>query len=500
MIRRFLIHEIGQPCTELRRAEAERILRAQPFLADATVEAIADSGGTTRLHVITVDEISLLGAVSVSSGSPYVTRFKLGDGNILGAGMLASAEWRDGLFYRDAWIARVVDFQLFGRPYQISGEVAREHLGEEWSTEAMHPFFTDLQRAAWRLSAGATTGFFSFPRQGADDASIGFDRAYADVGAIIRLGVPGRLSLFGASLSRERETTAQSPVIITDTGVIADTSTVLIGRYVGHRTARINALWGVRSLGFRRRVGFDALNAAQDIRHGFQLGVLAGRSLAVLGSTDDDIFVAADLYSGWTSGPVFVGLQLRGEGRENYNENRWDGIVVSGRAAAYLLTSSRHTIITSVEYGGGWRHRSPFALALGEPDGGVRGYEGSEVIGAQRGIARMESRWNVATIGRAADVGLSLFGDAGRMYAGDVPFGVDTPLRYGIGIGILAAVPARSRRIWRLEIGYPLSSDPDASLDIRLSSSDLTRVFWREPRDVARSRERFVPASLFNWP
>ena len=39
IIRRFLALKPGERCTELRRSESERILRAQPYLADATVLA-----------------------------------------------------------------------------------------------------------------------------------------------------------------------------------------------------------------------------------------------------------------------------------------------------------------------------------------------------------------------------------------------------------------------------------------------------------------------------
>ena len=41
----FLLLSAGQPCTERLRAESERILRFQPFLADATVrKRFADQG------------------------------------------------------------------------------------------------------------------------------------------------------------------------------------------------------------------------------------------------------------------------------------------------------------------------------------------------------------------------------------------------------------------------------------------------------------------------
>ena len=41
VIRRYLALQLGDKCTEVRRAESERILRSQPFIADATVLAYA---------------------------------------------------------------------------------------------------------------------------------------------------------------------------------------------------------------------------------------------------------------------------------------------------------------------------------------------------------------------------------------------------------------------------------------------------------------------------
>jgi hypothetical protein len=500
MIRRFLLLQLGDRCTELRRAESERVLRAQPFLADATVITVPDGAGGVRLHVITIDEFSVLGAAGARNSSPYVSRLKAGDGNMLGQGVLMSAEWKDGLFYRDTYAGRYVDYQLFGRPYQLMIEGARRPLGEEWETEASHPFLTDLQRTAWRISGGESHGYFRYLRQGVEGPALEFRRNFADVGGIVRIGEPGRLSLFGASLSRERELPDEVSVVITDRGLLPDTSTALAGRYTLHRTARLNALWGVRNIRFIRVSGFDALNATQDLRRGFQLGVLAGRSLSVLGSTDDDIFVAADLYAGWTHRNTFIGLQFLGEGRQNYDENQWDGILGSGRAASYLKYARNHMLITSVEYSGGWEQRTPYQLQLSDADGGIRGYRDSRVTGAQRGVIRAEERWNWRSMGRTADVGFALFGDMGKMWAGDVPFGVDTKIRYGVGAGILAHLPARSRRLWRVDVALPLSADQHAGWEVRLSSSNFTRIFWREPRDVARSRERFVPSSIFNWP
>src|SRR5678815_522925 len=60
VILRYLALQLGDACTEVRRAESERILRAQPFIADATVLAYADGNGGVSLNVTTVDEVSIL--------------------------------------------------------------------------------------------------------------------------------------------------------------------------------------------------------------------------------------------------------------------------------------------------------------------------------------------------------------------------------------------------------------------------------------------------------
>ena len=45
VVRRFLLMKVGDPCNQIRRAESERILRAQPFLVDARIRAYDDEAG-----------------------------------------------------------------------------------------------------------------------------------------------------------------------------------------------------------------------------------------------------------------------------------------------------------------------------------------------------------------------------------------------------------------------------------------------------------------------
>lgn len=505
VIRRFLALKVGDRCSELRRAESERILRAQPYLADARVIARDDGNGGVRIEVVTYDELSYVAGLAASTvGGTRLTAVKLGNRNLQGEAMELQGEWRSGNFYRDLYSMRLVDYQLLGRPYQLVVEGARRPQGHNWSTELTHPYFTDLQRIAWRAMAGEQDTYQRLLVRGAALApAVGLTRRFWDVGGILRIGVPGRLSLFGASLSMESEQPAQGPVFVTDTGIVRasdDFTSVLDGRWAGHQSARVNALWGVRNVRFLRVTGFDALRGPQDVRIGFQFGTLFGRSLPVIGSDDDDIFIASDVYIANGSRRSFLALQARGEGREDGDTRRWDGILTSGRLAWYLRPASWNTLQASAEWSGGWRMRVPFQVSFADIEGGVRGYRDSRLAGSQRAVVRLEDRLFLGTVKQSADVGLALFADAGRLWAGDAPFGVDAKPHLGAGIGLLAAVPPRSKRVFRIDVAKALTPDPDARWEVRLTSGDFTRGFWRDPRDVRSARERTVPQSVFNWP
>jgi hypothetical protein len=498
LVQRFLAFHEGQDCSELRRAESERILRAQPFLANATVLAIDDGRGGVRIDVVTVDEIAIVADVGVKAPLTF-TKLALGNANLSGAGIYTAGSWQQGNFYRDAYGIRFIDYQLFGRAQHLELNGERHSIGGEWTAQTSHPFFTDLQRAAWRSTIGGSRSYYSAITTTGRTPAVGVDWSFADVGGIIRIGVPGRLSLFGASLSRERSDPDDQAVYITPTGLL-DAAPTKMDSFTVHRSARINALWGVRNLNFLRVRGFDALNGIQDLRRGFQLGTLFGRSLAVLGSRDDDIFVAAELYGGNGSDRVFTAFQIQGEGRQNYDRNRWDGIMSSGRAALYVKPSPVHTLVASAEYGVGWHQLVPFQLSIGEPDGGVRGYGAARVAGSQRIVFRGEERWFWGRPWDVADAGLAVFSDVGRIWAGDAPLGEDSYWRSSVGVGLLAGIPSGSRRMWRLDFALPLSHLDKARLEFRIGNRDQSRTFWREPEDMRRSHGRLMPTSVFNWP
>ena len=500
LVRRYLLMMRGDRCTELRRAESERILRAQPFLADASVQAFESDSSGVDLEVRTIDETSVVIGAAVASASPFLTSTRIGSSNLGGDGIYLVGNWRHDPRFRDGYGVKFTDFQFGALPYILAADAQQNPLGDHWSIESAHPFLTDLQRLAWSGKVGSSNDYgFFVPTKDVRHA-LDFRRTFFDVGALVRVGPPGRLSLFGASVSGEREDPGEVPILVTPAGALLDTTSAFAGRYTQHRIARLNALWGVRDIGFVRVRGFDALTATQDIPVGFQLGTQFGRSLTAIGARDDDIFMSGDIYVGAATEKAAARLQLQGEGRRSNDQSAWDGVVTSGRAAQYLKLGESQTAIASFEWSGGWRMRIPFALTLGEERGGVRGYADDTRPGGQRGVVRLEDRFVLGRPFGLGDAGVGFFADAGRLWAGDVPFGASTPVRTSIGVSILASVPPRSARLWRFDVALPVNSGGARHLELRIVSTDRTSFFWREPDDVLIARERTVPSSIFNWP
>ncbi|AHG90214.1 hypothetical protein J421_2677 [Gemmatirosa kalamazoonensis] len=505
LVDRFLLLHPGDRCDELRRAESERILRAQPYLVDARVTSFDDGHGGVRLEVETRDEFSAIVDAAARAEMPIVTHLRVGEANLAGSGLYASADWKDGgTGYRDGFGGRLTNYQFLGRPFQLTVQGAREGVGDNWWGDLTHPFYTDLQRIAWRASVGGRNDFIELVRPRDDDNALFYRRAYASLGAVLRIGAPGRLSLFGGSLSTERAETEDRVAVLSDSGEVPDLGEPLgfspAEHYKRQHAVRLNSLWGIRNVRFLGATGFDALTGRQDVRRGFQLSTVVGRGLAALGSRDDDVFTSVDMYAGLGTARAFAAGEVRAEGRHDYDTGRWDGIVVSGRAAWYLVPDAWWRTQASVEVGAARAPRVPFQLTLGALDGGVRGFRAASAAGAARAVARLEQRRVLGTPLGLGDMGVAAFADVGRTLAGSAPYGVDSGTQASVGVGVLGAFPPRSRRLWRIDLAFPVTHSPGAKFDVIVSNRDLTRLFWREPRDIQRAREQAVPASVFTWP
>lgn len=498
LIRRFVTLEPGEPCTEFRRSESERILRAQPFLADASVTTRMENDSVVVM-VRSVDEVALVAGVRLRGAS--VRALSLGTLNFAGAGMHAEGRWEEGRARRDGVGAKLAHHQLLGRPYSIVFDGMRRPLGEYYTGSLSHPFITDLQRIAWHAGYSVNKDFASLRRPDRSQLLQPVDRAIWSVGGVLRFGPPHRLGLVGGMVIREHRSPRHEFVLVQrDGSVVPAPDTSGVHRYESFAAANVAGVLGVRALTFTRMHGLDALAADQDVASGTQIA-------ATLGLRPDvehplrNAFGVIDAYAGGRTDRHFLGARAEVESRLDLDQRNWNHMVASARAAWYFKVDDGWVSELAVEGAGVWRSVLPFQIELGDRRSGVRGYARSYEPGAQRLVARFEQRVDVARYqrGRAA-LGVAAFADAGRLWGGDVPFGADTPIRGSVGAAILAAIPAQSQRTIRAELAYPLDRSSGARTELRFVVREPTRGFWFEPARIRWARLAAVPEQIFSWP
>jgi hypothetical protein len=426
---------------------------------------------------------------------------RVGDANLFGEGMRGALLWRHGGAYRDVLGVDFTDYQFGGSRNELRLMARRLERGQVVRGEVIRPFYTDLQRVAWVASGGGVQEYAQFFRPGQPLLAVDTRRGYGNLGALTRIGPVGRLRLVGASLSHERERFGRAPLQLTPTGLVPDTLGAVIPRYRDQDVVRLNALLGVRALRFVPVQGFDALTGTQDVRVGVQLGMVAGRALPLPGIPDRDHLLSGNLYAGMGGAKSFLALQGIGEARHDRTSG-WNNVITSGRLAWYFRPAVKQTTVLQGEWGGGWNLTSPFQLSFGDRTwGGLLGHMNSDQPGARRLVVRGEQRLVIPTRLNVADLGLAVFAEGGRLWSDrTVPFSLTTPWRGAAGVSLLAAVPPRSRRMWRVDLAVPLGSDPRKQFQVRVTNLDRSRLFWQDPMDVLVSRERTAPTSLFQWP
>ncbi len=497
VIAAFLSLETGRPCNEYRRAESERVLRAQSFLADATVTVEPDSGGTVAVMVRTVDEVPV--RVGARFRGVSLQSMALGNENVAGAALRLEGRFERNGAYRTGFGGRVEADALFGRPYLFRLDADRFAVGHQVSAELEHPIFTDLQHVSWHVGAVSRENYLPFERPANDPLVLQADDQNWDIGGLLRIFGTHTVALLGGAVSGRRFDPAAAGVVMDSTGLRADTGSALTRRYTPFHAARLGVTGGLRRVTFRSVDGFDALVGSQDVPSGITVGLLAAHGLSTFG--ENDVFLSSALYAGAATSRAWIGTLAEVEGRRDPATATWNSVIGSARTALYLGGAPGAVLIIADEVSAGKDPRLPLQLTFRDPIGGLMGYRNSGLAGGRRNVIRGELRFSGASVVRRADVGVATFGEAGRLWAGDVPYGVDAT-RATVGVSLLAAYPSRSKRLYRVDLAIPLTrgANGGGSVEVRFSSADRTQGFWTEPSDVARARTGTEPSKLFAWP
>jgi hypothetical protein len=498
VIAAFLSLAPGKPCTEFRRAESERVLRAQPFLSDAAVRVERDSGGMVAVLVTTTDEIPVLVTGRFRGIKPE--SFSLGNENLGGTALRLVGRVERGGAYQTAVGIGVEQDALFGHPYRLILDADRYQVGKRVNAEIEHPFFTNLQRLSWHVGAVTGDDYFRFERPARDPLALAMTNRSWEASALLRIFGTETVAVLGAAVSKRRFDPAGAGIVVSDSGFAPDTGTALINRYNMFSVGRVGVLGGLRRVTFRTVNGFDALVGSQDVMSGAMLGLYAAKGLPQFG--ESDMLLSSVLYLGASTQNALLATVALAEIRRDNQREEWNSGVGSARTAFYWGNAPGMVLVVDNELSVGWHSRLPVQLTFRDPIGGLTGYRASGLAGATRSVTRAELRWSAASMMRKADVGFATFTEVGQLWKGDVPYGVNA-IRTSVGVSLLAAYPSHSKRLYRADFAFPLSASVPSGarrIEVRFSSADRTQGFWIEPSDVSRARTGVEPSRLFAWP
>ncbi len=457
VVRAILPFVHGQKVSSVQIEEAERILRAKPFLYDARVLVRRICEGVVDLDVVVRDVWTLNPSLDFArSGGDSRTGFGLGDVNFLGLGKTLELLFRKERD-QDAVTARYFDPNILGSRWSTDLSVSQLDEGERFRASLVRPFFALDTRWAGGVSVDHYERREDLEFLGRDIAEF---RARTNTGRVHIAHSRGRDGshvdryFLGLALRRERYSFAAGP---------------LQGARGEREYFYPYVAWQRLSDRYLERVNLFRIGVIEDIAMGWQGYLELGWSPSSSLSDGNRFIYDARVTTNWLPGKRHL---LRG------------GAALSGRYAPghggtealwYELSLShvwqnahRWRSISTLRFSGTRDLPLDQQLLLGG-DTGLRGYPRGYQAGDHRFVASFEERylpdWYPWRLFRVA---VAAFVDAGRAwFHEDAP--PYLPSRSGghfdvlanVGLGLrIESVRTRRDRIIYLDLARPLVNGP----------------------------------------
>lgn len=501
--------------------ESGRILRAYAFIARADVFSVRQPDGSHHVVVDTQDEWTTRMNLGVSfEDGLQLESVDLSELNLGGVGIHAGVFLRQRKERKDLG-ARVFFPRILGTRTDAGLSAGRTRAGTFVSEQLAYPFVGEVGRFAVRQTFHRRDELFPYVASdpGADYSHLllPFVDERVELSMAGRLGEPGSLTLLGFGLSRETLRFDDFPGSLeiardNDFGnaepAPAGSESLVAGQAHAASTTRLNLFVGQRNVRFARVRGLDPLAGVQDIQLGTDVGLTLGRSLGALSvgglPSADDLYGRLSFFAGHDPGTSYLFFAAGVEGRQVFSRGAggdgWRDVL--GEADLYGYLRSRktpgHTFFARISAAGGWSMDSPFQLSLGGRSA-VRGLDEEDFPGGRRILLTLEDRFFVRwPAPDLLDLGFTLFADAGRVWAGQVPFGTDSGWKGAVGGGIRFGFPAGTRGVVRMDLAFPLGMDGGRGPVFRVTLYELLGLLtgFQDP-DMARSRRITVGPDFF---
>jgi hypothetical protein len=479
-IRNELLFEEGSCYDPFLLEESARILRTRIFVKWAEVTGTREPDGDVAVQVRVQDDWSLKLGLGLSFDEGFrLEQLLLQENNLLGTGMtvgVARVQAREVLENYGKFEAP----RLFGTDWSFAGTAGATRLGPFVEEEFSFPFTGELSRWAFTEKFEYREDYFSYTTSGVGNPThvmAPYLRRFAQLTLARRFGEPGRLWVLGGGLSREGLTFPEGPEGIRivederfkDLLPATDAEIQEVSRQTTPlRATRFNLFAGFRNVDFVLRNGLDAVMARQDVQVGSEVTVSVNPALPVLASDGDaeDVYTEARAFWAAASGPWILEVKAQFSGRYVWDaevtKEGWRDVLseVDLKGFHRFSESGGHTLFVRAAGARTWSMDRPFQLTAGGREG-VRGYSEDAFPGGRRLLFSLEDRFPVIS-SEILDGGLAFFGDVGRVWGQDVPYGVNSGWRSSVGVGFRVNLPGEALRTSRFDFTLPLSGARDA--------------------------------------
>ena len=503
-IRSELLFQEGDCFDSFLMSESERLLDSHGFMYVEEMSAQVDGEGGYSVQVVTRDEWSTKIDVgpTFDEGSLNLERFQVTEENFLGNGIFAE-------FTR--YVRRETSTQsvglstprFFGRS-DAGVAAGTSRAGRFFDHYWRYPFVGEAGRVSVREGYKRGSDFFAYSADGAepfDQVLVPVSREEVELSGAYRFGNPGESIILGGSISRDVLEFRSSPEVTFGDFDVRDplpgAQPLEMQRQLSpYAATRIALHFGTRRFRYTDYTGLDDLRHTQLTALGLFAGVTVGKSLNLFHTdrapNEDDFFTRGHLSFTHPLGLSLVHASGTVEAR--YDEV-WRDILADADVAFYGRTSvlASHTLFVRATTSGGWNTHLPYQLVLGGR-AGIRSLTEDRFPGGRMLRFVFEDRIMLPWPRETADLGITLFSDLGRIWAGDVPYGVTTDWKAALGFGLRIGLPRNTRNIWRTDIAFPVEGGSPV-FRVTLELNKLRDGFVTE--DVGRSRRFNVGPETF---
>jgi outer membrane protein assembly factor BamA len=404
-----LLFRTGEPYRRSTLDETERMLRAQRYLREATIEPIRyNEDGTVDLRVRVHDVWTLSPGFSFGrKGGENSTRFEFEDTNLLGFGKQITVS-RTSDVDRSAWRLAYTDPHVLGSWWRLSGAHGSLSDGSETSLALARPFYSLDSR--WSLGGSFADTTRSVARYSLGEAvdRLQMHERNFDLSGGVSAGLSDGWTRRWLAGVRHEQSSFSDPADLWR-GALPEDRT-LTYPWVGVELVEDSYL---------ETHNLNQIGRTEDMYLGRSLRAELGFASAAFGSTRDALMLKTAAQMGTALGADQYLIHVFGVDARLEN-GALRNAVVDASTSYYRRQSARRVLFASVTASLASQLDAERQLVLGG-DNGLRGYPLRYQSGGARALFTIEERfysnWQLLKL---FDVGAAAFFDAGRTWGRDL--------------------------------------------------------------------------------